>query len=42
MDDPGSTITLRDVKVQYQISGFRQQLERWRQNAISDITQRES
>lgn len=42
MDDPGSTITLRDVKVQYQIGGFRQQLERWRRNASSDITQGES
>lgn len=41
MDDPGSTITLRDVKVQYQIGGFRQQLERWRRNASSDVTQRE-
>ena len=41
MDDPGSTITLRDVKVQYQLGGFRQQLEQWRWQARSNTEERE-
>ncbi|KIW87089.1 uncharacterized protein Z519_12386 [Cladophialophora bantiana CBS 173.52] len=37
MDDPGSIVTLRDVKIQYQIRGFRQQLDYWRRHAKTDL-----
>jgi len=37
MDDPGSIVTLRDVKTQYQIGGFRQQLEHWRRYAKTNL-----
>ncbi len=40
MGDPGSTVTLRDVKTQYQIGGFRQQLEQWRRSATLDLLHR--
>ncbi|KIW19322.1 hypothetical protein PV08_03616 [Exophiala spinifera] len=33
MDDPGSVISFRDVKTQYHIRSFHQQLEQWRRNA---------
>jgi len=39
MDDPGSIISFRDVKTQYQIGGFRQQLEQWRRHAHSNLQQ---
>lgn len=39
MDDPGSVISFRDVKTQYQIGGFRQQLEQWRRQAHSNLHQ---
>ncbi|KIY02312.1 uncharacterized protein Z520_02450 [Fonsecaea multimorphosa CBS 102226] len=38
MDDPGAIVTLRDVKVQYQIRGFRQQLDYWRRHAKTDLS----
>ncbi|KIW34911.1 uncharacterized protein PV07_01653 [Cladophialophora immunda] len=38
MDDPGAIVTLRDVKIQYQIRGFRQQLDYWRRHAKTDLT----
>jgi len=41
MDDPGSQITLRDVKTQYQVGGFRQQLGQWRRSAKPSLSQRE-
>ncbi|OQV00916.1 Fungal specific transcription factor domain-containing protein [Cladophialophora immunda] len=40
MDDPGAIVTLRDVKIQYQIRGFRQQLDYWRRHAKTDLTLR--
>ncbi|KAI1608581.1 hypothetical protein EDD36DRAFT_103945 [Exophiala viscosa] len=39
MDDPGSVISFKDVKTQYQIGNFRQQLEHWRRFARSDLQQ---
>ncbi|KIX04484.1 uncharacterized protein Z518_05354 [Rhinocladiella mackenziei CBS 650.93] len=39
MDDPGSIVTLRDVKTQYQIGSFRHRLEHWRRYAKTDLTQ---
>ena len=41
MDDPGAIITLRDMRTQYQLQGFRQQLEYWRRHAKSDLSLRE-
>ncbi|OAP56273.1 hypothetical protein AYL99_09452 [Fonsecaea erecta] len=38
MDDPGAVVTLRDVKTQYQIRGFRQQLDHWRRHARTDLS----
>lgn len=40
MDDPGSTITLRDTTVQYQLAGFRQQLEQWKRRAAPEKAER--
>jgi hypothetical protein len=37
MDDPGAVVTLRDVRVQYQLRGFRQQIEYWRRHAKTDL-----
>ncbi|KAK5023594.1 hypothetical protein LTS07_009102 [Exophiala sideris] len=39
MDDPGSVVSFKDVKTQYQIGVFRQQLEQWRRFAHSDLQQ---
>ncbi|KAK5301830.1 hypothetical protein LTR14_000075 [Exophiala xenobiotica] len=39
MDDPGSIISFRDVKTQYQIGGFRQQLKQWRRHAHNNLQQ---
>ncbi|KAK6386776.1 hypothetical protein LTS17_000038 [Exophiala oligosperma] len=39
MDDPGSVISFRDVKTQYHIGGFHQQLEQWRRHAHSNLHQ---
>ncbi|OAG36470.1 hypothetical protein AYO21_09363 [Fonsecaea monophora] len=38
MDDPGAIVTLRDVKIQYQIRAFRQQLDYWRRHAKTDLS----
>ncbi len=39
MDDPGCIITFRDVKTQYQLGGFRSQLEHWRRSSQADNLQ---
>ncbi len=41
MDDPGAVITLRDIRIQYQLRGFRQQLDYWRRHAKTNLTLRE-
>jgi hypothetical protein len=41
MDDPGSIVTFRDVKIQYQMGGFRQRLENWRRYCRTDLRLRE-
>ena len=38
MDDPASTMSLKDPKVQYHLSALEQQLERWRKEAKSDLS----
>jgi hypothetical protein len=38
MDDPASTVSLRDPKVQYHLLGLEQQLDRWRKEAKSPMT----
>ena len=40
MDDPGAIITLRDVRTQYQLRGFRQQVDYWRRHARSNLVLR--
>jgi hypothetical protein len=40
MDDPGAIITLRDVRTQYQLRGFRQQLDYWRLHVRSNLALR--
>jgi hypothetical protein len=42
MDDPGAIVTMRDMRTQYQLQGFRQQLEYWRRHARSKLTIRKS
>jgi hypothetical protein len=42
MDDPGAIVTLRDVRIQYQLRGFRQQLEYWRRHAKTNLSLRKS
>jgi hypothetical protein len=38
MDDPASTVSLRDPKVQYHLLGLEQQLDRWQKEAKSPMT----
>ncbi|EXJ62053.1 hypothetical protein A1O7_02486 [Cladophialophora yegresii CBS 114405] len=38
MDDPGASVTLRDIRIQYQLRGFRQQLDYWRRHARTDLS----
>jgi hypothetical protein len=42
MDDPGCIISFRDVKTQYQLGGFRSQLEHWRRSAQTNLQLRKS
>ena len=37
MDDPGSKVSLRDPKTQYQLGALERQLERWRKEAKHDL-----
>jgi hypothetical protein len=41
MDDPGAIVTLRDTRIQYQLKGYRQQLDYWRRHTKTDLSQRE-
>ena len=38
MDDPASSMSLKDPKVQYHLTALEQQLERWRKDAKSDLS----
>jgi Fungal specific transcription factor domain/Fungal Zn(2)-Cys(6) binuclear cluster domain len=38
MDDPASTLSLKDPKTQYHLHALEQQLERWRRESTSDLS----